>query len=1257
MKNNFVLLSFLSFFALQHASAEVKKYTVTPNLVHNGFVTQRVLLKAYVMPVVSIADQQYTPIAKLPKGADSASSSSLNIIMAMELKKPFALVQIPAYSKSITGQLQQIASFTLDITEDVIASPQLLKSRGSSAPSSVLASGSWHKIAVPARGVYKIDFAFLQSKLGLSGNVASSSIRLYGNGGQMLSEDNKIARPDDLVENAISMTDGGDGTFASGDYFTFYAAGPTAWQKDSSALGFIHQKNIYADSAYYFITVDGGSGAPQRMTIQSGSPAANVTVTDFNDYQVYEEDLVNPGHFGKEWLGGLMGNLVTGGGLSKTVTFNTGSITSNIRAKAAIASRSSAAGSTINISCNGQDLGNTFFGSVALAEDTNPYDARLVPLDFSTSGSTANFLFSYTPTVNDGVGYINYLAINYRRMLSYSGSALSFRDWNSVGVGKVANFKIDGATAGMQVWDVTDPLQPVRMTGLLSGSIFSFSQDASRLHEYVAMDAAQAQIPAYVGAVANQNIHGSPQPGFIIITNPAFLDAANKLADFHRQHDGQTVLVATTDQVYNEFSSGGQDISAIRDLARLFYLRAGTDTALFPHNLLLFGDASYDYKNRVAANTNFVPTFETRQSVDISSSYVVDEFFVMLDDNENIEDASLANTLDAGIGRIPVQSSTEAEAVVAKIIGYKSAASFGPWRLNNTYIGDNEDGAGNHLADAETMLTTVTNRTGNLYNNGKIYLDNLPFISTPAGVRCPDGTKALNDAIYRGTFLINFNGHGNPTALTHERILTMNDLNNWKNINKLPFIVTATCDFARYDNPSLVSAGERLVVKPDGGAIAMLTTTAPVYASYNEPINVQFLANQFDESRGSDRLTFGEAFRRGKNETYVTRPQFTELYNNRAFILLGDPALVPNFPNLDNKVQTDSIVDAATNLPADTIQALGAYRIAGSVSDAADQVMTGFNGRAYVTIYDKARIIDLTTKETNTRRVFTMQDNVVFKGQATVTNGLFAFTFIAPKDLNYDFGNCKISYYAENGETDAAGTDTTALVGGFSKNPIVDNDGPKVQAYMNDTLFRNGAITGSNSLLYVKLEDETGINFSGNSVGHDITAILDGDVANPQIMNEYYVTAANTYKRGYVSFPVTGLSEGKHTYTVTAWDVNNNSGVGTVDFEVVNGNVVRVNNLMNYPNPFQDVTHFVFEHNHPGEVFSVQIGIFSADGRMVTNLTKTFTPSGSHSNELVWDGTDGRGARLPSGVYPYKMVLTTEKGIQETAYQKLVIIR
>jgi hypothetical protein len=472
-------------------------------------------------------------------------------------------------------------------------------------------------------------------------------------------------------------------------------------------------------------------------------------------------------------------------------------------------------------------------------------------------------------------------------------------------------------------------------------------------------------------------------------------------------------------------------------------------------------------------------------------------------------------------------------------------------------------------------------------------------------------------------------------------------------MDKLPFMVTATCDFGRFDHPDNLSAGERLALKSDGGVIATLTTTQLVFQYANRILNQEFLDAQFAHQNGRWN-TFGDAFRIGKNKTYsVATTTDDVIVNFRKFALLGDPALEPNFPEFF--IRTESILDGATNQPVDSLGALGQYIINGEVTDVNGSTLTGFNGNLSVTFFDKPRIIKTTTFYGD--KSFKMRNNIIYKGKATVTNGKFSITFIAPKDINYEYGQGKLSLYAENGKTDAAGSDTTYVIGGFSDNPVIENNPPIVRPYIGDTLFKQGGLTGSNTLLYAILEDETGINVSGNGVGHDLTAVLDGDIANPYILNDYYEAAPNTYKKGYLSFPITGLSNGRHMLTVKAWDVNNNSGEGTVYFEVADGTIVKVQNLVNYPNPFRDETHFMFEHNHPDERLDAEINIYNTSGMLVRTLKQEFEPTGSHSREITWDATDNNGAKLPSGVYVYRMKVATGQGIQTLAYQKLVIVR
>lgn len=1234
-------------------AGEETTFKVDERYISTGYISHRIELKEYVKPVVTIKHVAWKQVDKVPDEVVPRDANNFDILLGKERKRPFAVVRIPAFSMAGDGSLRQITEVTIEVEEQTSGAADKDDHRAAAkttAANSPLATGTWYKIAVSSTGLHKIDYNFVVNSLGVNpSDINSDHIRIFGYGGHMLPEKNSTEPVKGLTENAIWVNDGGDGSFGPGDYIVFYAQGPVFWKADLTEAKLVREKNYYEDKGYYFINFDGPMG--KRISQQTNPPAGNVNVTAYNKGVLYEQDINNPQKFGKHWWGEEFSN-APGKQTSYTIQMALGDVVDSTEYRISLTNTTQSP-SNFDIALNGQPMGSYEMEGANRHEYDRKVFGREIVWRLANSGGNVNLKFDYTQGSNEGSGYLDYVSANLRKPLRMEGSAITFTDLQSVGAGKVASYAVAGAAGGIQVWDVTDPQNPVRMQGQMNGNTYSFTQDASTLHRFAAMNDANLPGPEAIGAIPNQNLYGAGQVDYIIVTYPEFLGAAENLANFHRDRTGMRVIVATTTQVYNEFSSGGQDISAIRNMARMFYERAGMNTDEMPRYLLLFGDASYDYKNRVANNTNFVPTFEAEESFDFLATYSNDDFFGFLDDNEDIESYSngIVNTLDIGIGRLPVKSAGEANEVVNKITHYKSPATLGAWRLSNMYIADNEDGAGEHLSDAETMEGVVTENS-QIHNSTKVYEDAIPFISTPGGQRAPEANKMINDGIFKGLFMINYCGHGNTSVLSHERILTKDDYNKWRNIDKMPFMITATCDFGQFDQPSFVSSGEQLMLKSDGGVIATLTTTHLVYAYANEILNKEFLRAQFTHENGRWN-TFGDAMRIGKNGTYGNSSSSKDLIVNfRKFCLLGDPALEPNFPQYF--ISTESITDGASGLPTSTIGALGEYVINGKVTDVNGNVLTDFNGGLSVTIFDKPRKVKTIT---GINKTFLVRNNIIYKGKATVTDGKFSFAFIAPKDINYEVGKGRISYYADNGVTDAAGRDTSTSVGGFSDNPIIENDPPVVKAFIKDSLFRNGGLTGSNTALFAILEDETGINVSGNSVGHDLTAVLDEDVSNPYVMNDYYETAPNTYKRGYVYFPLENLEEGRHRLTVKAWDVNNNSGEGYVDFEVLNGNIVKVQNLMNYPNPFRDVTHFVFEHNHPDEDLTAEINIYNTSGVFVRKLRQNFISTGSKSNEIVWDGTDNGGVRLPSGVYIYRMSISTDAGIENTAYQKLVIVR
>jgi len=1220
------------------------------------YVAHKVWLQSSGRPVVKLVNSTYVQGTRYSI-FQTSQPQVLSVVMGTERKRPFAWITMPATMPGVEGRLR-FATLSVEESEGEAAPA----ARGASVATSVLATGTWYKIAVPGRGFYKLDHSFLTTTLGIpAAGLASANIRVFGNGGTMLPEAVSAPRIDDLAEVGVWMQDGGDGTLGAGDYCVFYAPGATAWNFNPATGRWEHNKNIYEDRSYYFINVDGGTPG-KRLAAQPAAPAANVQVTAFDEYAAINEDKINVGKFGRRWWGDELGS-APGRELSKTYSIPLPGALDSVWSRVAIAVGYNQSGDAISATGPGgaaSPVHSFNFPTSANADKYYPYRSMLWVDGQPVAGAgSADYTVSFQPAGGTSSrGYIDFIEANWRRALQFSGNAMSFRDSRSAGSGRVANYTLGNAPTAVQVWDVTDPATPVRMATQAAGGGLQFSREAEAVREFAAFaDGGALATPSYVGRVQNQNLHGLPQTDYVIITHPTFRAAAERLAAFHQSSRGLRTTVATVDQIYNEFGGGSQDITAIRDFLRMFYERAGTDSTQMPRYVLMFGDASYDYKDRVAGNTNYVPLYEGEQSEDMLYTIAGDDFFAMLDAGEDINSGSVFNTLDVGIGRLPVKTAAEADAMVTKIIRYRSPASLGPWRTATMHVADNEDGAGTHLANEEVLVRTVGNASVQ-YNPTKVYLDNIPFVSSPGGTRAPEANKSINDAIFRGTFLMNYSGHGSPATLADERVVTADDFNAWRNGDKMPIIITATCDFSQFDQPTFESAGEKLVLKGDGGTIGMLTTVLAVYSDQSLTLNSHFLQDLLAPMPGGGQAAMGDALRMGKNRTYAAVSNPGILINFRKFALLGDPALLPAMPTQD--ATADSVVATATGARTDTVAALGAYTLYGTVRDKATGApLTSFNGRVWVTIYDKARRVETPVKNyPSERRVYYTRNNAVYRGRGTATGGQFRLDFVAPKDLNFEMGAGRISVYAEDGTTDAAGTDTSMLkVGGYSDNPVVENNPPIVRPYMNDSLFRNGGLTNPNSVLFVVLEDETGINVSGNAVGHDLIAVLDGNTAEPLVMNDYYETAPNTYRRGYVRFPVRGLADGKHTLRVRAWDVNNNSGEGTVAFEVLDGAVTRVDNLSAFPNPFRDRTRFVWEHNQNDVHSRAQIQIFTTAGALVRRMDVPFTPGGSRTAEVDWDGTGDGGQALPPGVYLYRLVFSAEGTPGDAAYQKVVLLR
>jgi hypothetical protein len=1115
-------------------------------------------------------------------------------------------------------------------------------------PNSVLATGNWYKIATINEGIHKIDISFLTS-LGLNtNNLSSNSIRLFSNSHFLPDEKNIVNRLDDLQELAIEVVDGGDGIFNANDYVLFYASSVDIWQNDSLNNRFIHQKNLFSDSLYYFLTI-GGNG--KRVTSKNTLLPATTTVTSFNERYFYEADKINFLNSGKEWFGDEFSNL-PGNSINKNFNFSfLGLETSTpVHLSTNFAVRSIGTASNFNISVNNLLLPSINGGSVS----GNYLDAFAVSVSqnytFSANNHQVNLNFSFQPANSSAQGWLNWFELHCRRSLNMNNqSQFLFRDWQSVGINSVANFLVSGTNASTVIWDITHAFEPQKMASNFNQTQTGFTNEANRLKQYIAFNNTNFFNPIALGKIGNQNLHNSSSVNYLIISHPLFVNEAKRLATFHQVHYKYTTFVTTVNEIYNEFSGGIATPVAIRDFIKMYYDKAGTDTTKKPQYVLLLGAASFDYKNRISNNTNFVPAYQSVNSLDPLITYTSDDFFGLLDDADDVNLTSPPSLLDIAVGRLPVTNISEAKNTVDKIINYHAANTFGSWRNNTIFTADDKDG-NVHLNDAE-LISNNAFATNQLFNQEKIYLDAYPLVSGSGGGRYPEVNNAIVNGIFKGALLFNYSGHGGYKRLADEAIFGQAEANQLNNASKLPLFITATCDFAPYDDPTKNALGTALLVGEKTGAIALVTTTRIVFAFSNRVLNNNFLKILCSKSSDNTYLTLGKSIQQAKNFTYQT---FADVNNNRKFTLLGDPGIRLAFPILN--MQLTAINNQTIN-GSDTLKALGKYSFTGRVLDAIGNTANNFNGTVYPVIFDKAQTIQTLGNDVASPIVnFSQQKNVLYKGKATVTNGIFNFSFIVPKDINYQFGAGRLSLYANNETTDANGISTNFLIGGTSNNVSIDNSGPTIRAFLNDEKFVNGGLVNEKPLLIVRLFDSSGINTVGSGIGHDITAILDGNEKNIIVLNNFYEADTNNFQSGQIKYQLPTLENGVHYLKIKVWDVANNSSEMIVEFLVQQKETLKISHVLNYPNPFTSKTSFWFEHNQPNSNLNVLINIFSVTGKLVHQIQKNVLTTGTIINDIEWDGKDRNSEKLGRGVYIYRIIVTNSEGLRAETTQKLYLL-
>lgn len=1159
------------------------------------------------------------------------------------------------------GIIRKVKSFTFRYSYK--SSPDKSSSSRFSISNSVLASGDWYRFYVEKSGVYRLDKAFLQ-RLGLDTNVDPRRIKIYGNGGRMIPLQNSVYYPADLEENAIQVVGEGDGVFHDGDYVLFYAEGVDVWNTDSYT-----SVNLYDSKSYYYVTVQGGNGKRMgAMTQPTSTP--DMVFTDFDDYQYHEIDKFNVGRLGRKWVGEAF-NYEN----SQSFGFTFPNIVTSVPVKVKVNAISASYNATsFKVKANGTELGSMSFTPLNTVVHVSAYENVFSGTYTATSPNVSIGLDFVNGGVPSSNGYLDNITVVGKRNLQGYGRQFLFKnDLVPVNIG-VAEYQISSANGISQVWDVTD-INNVEKLDTSSQSAYSFKGFMGAERRYVAVDLADAYTPPALSnaRIANQNLKGTifknsqgvDQGLDYLIVTPSFLKAqAERLAEFHRNYSQLNVKVVELPLIYQEFSSGKQDIGAIRNLVKYIY----DNSYLFPDHSFkyvnLFGDTSFDYKNVVPNNTNIVPVFQSVFAVGTSvggssvnfsnySTFMSDDFYVLMGDNEGTMQNTLG--LDLAVGRMLVSSTTQADEMVNKVIEYHDEKSYGRWRNNVVFVSDDAEYDTQDYTlqqDLDVLADDVVSWKPFL-NAKKIHSDAYLQVTTSGGEQYPTAKADLINELESGGLVVSYFGHGGEDGLAQERLFEKVDAQNLKNRYRYPLFVTITCEFTRFDNPYRPTGGEYMYWNRAGGAIGLVTTTREIGKGPGEIINRELFSNLFPANT-TNYTSISEALRLTKNDQPYT--------DRNVVFYVGDPAMKLAIPK--SEVRLTKINDVPIAQSTDILKALSYVKLSGEVVDESGSLITSYNGDLAVQIFDKdiqrRTLGNDGTMSGNQLLIMPFQTlgETVFRGNASVVNGLFEFGFIVPKDIMMPVNKGKVSFYAKNTQPleDHTGYNRDIRIGDINLNAPADNQPPKIRLYMNDETFVSGGITNASPILLAFVSDDNGIN-TASGIGHDIVAILDGDETKPYILNDYFETAPNDYTHGVIRYPFRNLAKGLHTLTLKVWDVYNNFATADIQFVVMGDEDMSLSNVLNYPNPFVSYTEFWFSHNHPFEPLDVQVQIMTITGKVVKTINQSVATDGFLCREIQWDGKDDFGDRIGKGVYVYKLTVRssiTNKKAEKI--EKLVIL-
>jgi len=1097
------------------------------------------------------------------------------------------------------------------------------------APNSRLAEGKWRRVKILKEGMQLITNDQLQ-KMGFAN---PEKVNVYGYGGRQLSDRLSASMPDDLpMQPALHTADG----------IIFYGAGTVSWQDgDIRGMKFQHSQNYYATDSYYYLSDIIASDASVTDALDCTRRTDNI-LDYFTETLLQEQELAHPGNSGSLMYGEDFRTTT-----SRPYKFTlTDAKDPKATLMVAFATNTSSNSSSISITANGKSLAEDSYDrllAVTSADMMARYTQSIKEIE--NAGGELNIVVKYNPGGVVKMARLDFVRVNYNRLLNLAGGELAFRHSGSTGM---VTYAISNADPTAEIWDVTDPAKPKRIKYTLEGTTAYFTpEDSGSYHEFIAFKPASVKLTTGQGEIVqNQDLHSMPVPDMVIISPDEYLSESNRLAQFHEAEDGFRVYVITPEQIYNEFSSGSSDVTAMRKMLKMWHDR-GTDNSHSIRYCLLMGRPFYENRglSEDAKRINYVrmPIWQAPTGLTSGSSYCTDDYIGMLEDNVKAHDMGSAK-INVAVGRFPVKSAKEASTAVDKLIKYVKEPDYGDWRNRTMVIADDQDD-GIHLTQAENCVSAMEHSDG----GGdvmieKLYLDSYPLVATGTGGTYPQASERLIRTLNDGVNFINYIGHGSPTQWGHESLWTYTQICNTDN-KRLPIFLTATCEFGRLDSEA-TSAAEILWLNPDCGAISLLTAARLAYITQNGTFNQAFSSELYHRDSDGKGRRFGDVIVSGKNSVSGSDT------NKLRYVLIGDPAMRVPLPEFLARVDRINDVEVGSDSET-TLHARQTVKISGSVTDLDGNLLQDFNGKIFPKLYDAEKAVTTYGNgEEGKVLEFNDRSNLLFSGNVEVKNGLWEVNFVIPMEIENNYSPARMSLYAysDKGE-EAHGNFDDFYIFGYDENAVEDTQGPTISNLtLNSSSFREGDSVSPNSMVLANVFDESGINISQSGIGHQLSISVDGTKTYNDVSGSFTPDPADN-RGGDIAYKLSGLEQGDHTLTLTVWDNAGNSSEASLKFRVSENAIPVLYDVLTDANPAVSSVTFTLVNDAPCGEAASRIEVFDLGG---ARIWAHENPSGTN-NSITWDLTDGSGARVNRGIYLYRATVTTPDGTISTKTKKLAV--